>query len=320
MAEKKQKRTGHRHSRNLGDAPPPARPRENPSTARVEAQSDRERLNRARRLPTSGPPVASRVVGVIGGRGGAGASTLATALAVTGARAGLRTMLVDADPLGGGLDLMLRCERTAGLRWPALSAGTGQADAPALVEGIPTPGDLVVLSWDRGDVMTVPAESMATALDAGRRGRDLVVVDLPRQLTDAAAVALQTADHTWVVVPTELRAAVAAARVASVVDRRCPGVSVVVRAPVPRDLTAAGVAQALGLPLAGILPPEPGLSRALERGEPPAGTGRGPLAGLCRRLLSDLMRPAQDHDRSGALQCLIPGMAGPCASGKDGTA
>lgn len=37
-------------------------------------------------------------VGVVGGRGGAGASTLACALAVTSAREGMRTLLVDADP------------------------------------------------------------------------------------------------------------------------------------------------------------------------------------------------------------------------------
>lgn len=41
-------------------------------------------------------------VGVIGGRGGAGASTLACALAVTAARSGQRTVLIDGDPLGGG--------------------------------------------------------------------------------------------------------------------------------------------------------------------------------------------------------------------------
>ena len=48
-----------------------------------------------------------RVLAVIGGRGGAGASILAGGLAVTAMRTGLRTLLVDADPFGGGLDLVL---------------------------------------------------------------------------------------------------------------------------------------------------------------------------------------------------------------------
>jgi hypothetical protein len=48
------------------------------------------------------------------------------------------------------------------------------------------------------------------------------------------------------------------------------------------------VAQALGLPLAGSLRPEPGLARGLECGQAPARDGRGPLATLCQRLLRDL--------------------------------
>lgn len=48
------------------------------------------------------------------------------------------------------------------------------------------------------------------------------------------------------------------------------------------------VARALSLPLAGTLRPEPGLSRGLERGEAPAASGRGPLAILCQRLLTEL--------------------------------
>jgi len=231
-----------------------------------------------------------RVVAVIGGRGGAGASVLAAALALTGVRTGLRTMLVDADPLGGGLDLVLGWEDVHGLRWPALRATSGRVDASALVEALPGRGELVVLSWDRGDVLGAAAESMATAMDAGRRGRDLVVVDLPRQLDDAAVVALQAAHHVLLVVPAELRAAAAAARVAATVTPHCPHISVVVRGPAPSDLTAADVAQALGLPLAGTLRPEPGLARGLELGEPPAGTGRGPLAALCRHILSDVLR------------------------------
>src|SRR2546421_294935 len=59
-------------------------------------------------------------IGVVGGRGGAGASTLACALAVTAARSGHRTMLIDGDPLGGGLDVLLGGERAGGLRWPDL--------------------------------------------------------------------------------------------------------------------------------------------------------------------------------------------------------
>lgn len=237
-----------------------------------------------------GTAAGGRVVAVIGGRGGAGASVLAAALAVTGVRAGLRTMLVDADPLGGGLDLVLGWEHVAGLRWPALGATSGRVDAPALVEALPGRGELVVLSWDRGEVLAAPAESMATAMDAGRRGRDLVVVDLPRQLDDPSIVALEAADHVLLVVPAELRAAAAAARVAAAVGPHCPDVSVVVRGPAPSDLTAADVARALALPLTGALRPEPGLARALERGQPPASGGRGPLAALCRHILADVVR------------------------------
>jgi len=47
-----------------------------------------------------GTPARGARLCVVGGRGGAGASTLAAAIAVTAARAGLAAMLVDADPLG----------------------------------------------------------------------------------------------------------------------------------------------------------------------------------------------------------------------------
>jgi hypothetical protein len=80
---------------------------------------------------------AGRVIAVLGGRGGAGASVLAGGLAVTAARRGLRTLLVDADPLGGGVDLVLGWESLDGLRWPALSQASGEVPAPALVEALP---------------------------------------------------------------------------------------------------------------------------------------------------------------------------------------
>ncbi|RAO03842.1 uncharacterized protein GAR05_00823 [Micromonospora saelicesensis] len=232
--------------------------------------------------------VGARVVAVLGGRGGAGASVLAGGLAVTAARARLRTLLVDADPLGGGLDLVLGWEQLEGLRWPSLTSADGRVDAPALVQALPSRGDLVVLSWDRGEMLPLPVTAMAATVDAARRGRDFVVIDLPRQLDDAAVVALQAADQAFVVVPAELRATAAATRVVAAAAPHCAALSVVVRGPAPGRLRAAEVARALGLPLAGTLRPEPGLCRGLERGEAPAAGGKGPLAALCQRIVTDL--------------------------------
>ncbi|HEV7708888.1 MAG TPA: septum site-determining protein Ssd [Asanoa sp.] len=229
-----------------------------------------------------------RVVTVLGGRGGAGASVLAGALAVTAARDGRRTLLVDADPFGGGLDLILGWETVDGLRWPGLTAAEGRLDPLALVRALPQRGDLVVISFDRGDPLPLPAEALAAALEAGRRARDLIVVDLPRRLDDAAVAALQGADHTLLVVPAELRATAAATQVAKAVAMHCAAASVVVRGPAPGNLSATEVARSVGFPLAGLLPPEPGLVRGLEHGEAPASGGRGPLADLCRRVIADL--------------------------------
>jgi secretion/DNA translocation related CpaE-like protein len=183
---------------------------------------------------------------------------------------------------------VLGWEALDGLRWPALSQTSGRVSPPALVEVLPRRGELVVLSWDRGDTLAVPAEAMATALDAGRRGQDLVVVDLPRRLDDASVVALAGADQGYLVVPAELRACAAAARVAAIAAPHCPSLCAVVRGPAPGGLRGSEVAQALGLPLAGTLRAEPGLARGLECGQAPARDGRGPLAALCQKLLRDL--------------------------------
>jgi secretion/DNA translocation related CpaE-like protein len=230
---------------------------------------------------------AGHVIAVLGGRGGAGASVLSVALALTAVDASLRTLLIDADPLGGGLDLLLGWEDLDGLRWPELSQAEGRVDAPALVRSLPGRGDLALLSWDRGDWLTLPPHAMVATTDAGRRGRDLVVIDLPRRLDDAAVLALEGADRALLVVPAELRATAAAARVAALATPHCAELSVVVRGPAPGHLRAREVAEALGLPLAGSLRPEPGLAGALERGQAP-GSGRGPLAALCQRLLAGL--------------------------------
>jgi secretion/DNA translocation related CpaE-like protein len=236
-----------------------------------------------------GPGRGGVVVGVVGGRGGAGATVLACALAMAGLRAGLRTMLVDADPLGGGIDLTLGAEQTEGARWPALTGVQGRVSPGDLHDALPTVGELTVLSWDRGDATVVPPAAMRALLDAGVAGSDLVVVDLPRQLDASARQVVAAATTTLLVVPAEVRACAAAARVVPGLVESCADVRAVVRGPGPGRLAGELVAETLGIPLAASLRAEPHLVEALERGEPP-GRGPGPLARLCDRLVVETVR------------------------------
>ncbi|MHA4813478.1 septum site-determining protein Ssd [Streptomyces aculeolatus] len=228
----------------------------------------------------------ARTVGVVGGRGGAGASTLACALAVTAARAGRRTVLVDADPLGGGLDVLLGGEEAEGLRWPAFAASRGRIGGAALEESLPRLHDLRLLSWDRGGgeagAAPVAPEAMRSVLAAARRRGGVVVVDLPRRVDEPVAEALAQLDVGLLVVPAELRAVAAAHRVADAVRMVLGDLRVVVRGPARRGLAAEDVADLLRLPLAGELPAEPGLPQAAESGAPPPGTRpRTPLSRFC---------------------------------------
>ncbi|MEV5611463.1 septum site-determining protein Ssd [Streptomyces sp. NPDC052225] len=218
-------------------------------------------------------------VGVIGGRGGAGASTLACALAVASAKAGRRTLLVDADPLGGGLDVLLGGEAVDGLRWPAFAQSRGRVGGAALEESLPKLHDLRVLSWDRGDLAAVPPEAVRAVLAAGRRRGGAVVVDLPRRVDAGSVEALAQLDLALLVVPPELRAVAAARRVAAAVGMVLRDLRVVTAPGAgPGGLGADEVAELLGLPLAGELPLDRGVFAGRVVGAEPGG---GPLARFC---------------------------------------
>lgn len=224
-------------------------------------------------------------IGVVGGRGGAGASTLACALGFAAARAGHRTVLVDADPLGGGLDVLLGGENAAGLRWPDLADTRGRVHGGSLEASLPRLHGLAVLSWDRGDTVTIPPESIRSVLGAARRGGGVVVVDLPRRVDDATAEALSQIDVGLLVVPTELRALAAAKRIVGSLGLIVKDLRVVARS------TSAGMggteaARMLRLPLAGELPPEPAPTDRWDSGRPPGAGADGPLARFCSAFLT----------------------------------
>ncbi|AJF69814.1 septum formation initiator [Streptomyces vietnamensis] len=220
-------------------------------------------------------------VGVVGGRGGAGASTLACGLALAAARAGHRTLLVDGDPLGGGLDVLLGGEREEGRRWPDFATSKGRLAGGALEESLPSVRGVRVLSWGRDPAAPMPPEAVRSVLAAARRRGGVVVVDLPRGADPSAVEALAQLDLGLLVVPGELRAVAAAHRMVSTIGPAVRDLRAVVRGPYAAGLDERWVADALRLPLAGELPYDPGIVADQDAGMPPGAEPRGPLGRFC---------------------------------------
>jgi secretion/DNA translocation related CpaE-like protein len=227
------------------------------------------------------------VVAVVSGRGGAGASVLSVALALASVRTGHETLLVDGDPLGGGLDLVLGAEHRDGARWPDLARTRGRVSGPSLRGVLPSVDGLAVLSWDRGEPQVVQAGPIRSVLDAAERTADFVIVDVPRDLGAIGAEVLPRASLTLLLVPREVRAVAAATRVAHEVRRHTGMARVVVRGPGARGLDAATVATAVGLPLIGELADDARLRRVLDHGDAAHRMSRGPLGSLCERILDE---------------------------------
>ncbi|MGI8985428.1 MAG: septum site-determining protein Ssd [Nocardioidaceae bacterium] len=224
-------------------------------------------------------------IGVVGGCGGSGSTSFAAGLGLTGAGRDLTTLLIDADPLGGGIDLAMGNEHMAGLRWPDLARSTGRLAAPTLREALPRSRELAVLSWDRGDLLCLPPESMRSVVSAGQRGHDLVVVDLPRRLDAAAEEAVIRTTVTLLVVPAQVRAVAAASRVVSAVRDVAPRLGLVVRTGGSAGLDAHQIEASLDLELWASMRPERGITAALQDGLGPLRRRRGALSSCCNLVL-----------------------------------
>jgi secretion/DNA translocation related CpaE-like protein len=222
------------------------------------------------------------VVGVIAGRGGAGASVFATALAQTAPD----SLLIDADPWGGGIDLVLGSERETGLRWPDLAMQGGRLSYPALREALPQRRGVSVLSGSRTG-SDIDAAPLGAVIDAGSRGGATVICDLPRRSTGAVETVLDAADLVVVMAPADVRSCAAAAAIVPWVSAVNPNAGVVVRGPSPGGLRSADVATIVGLPLLAAMRAQPGVADALERGGLRL-RHRSPLAAAARRVLAVL--------------------------------
>lgn len=218
------------------------------------------------------------VVGVLGGSGGIGASAFAAVLAACAASA----VLVDLDPLGGGIDVLLGMESVSGARWSGVRVGGGRLDAQTLLDGLPRWGPVGVLA---ADVLALDPDAAAQVVEVAVGAEvDTVVLALPRA-PDVPVAAL--CDLVVVVARGDVGGLVAAHAVLGGLPAVPVGV-VVRRGPV----TAADAAALAGAPLVGTLP-------SLGSRRSPVGAGPSRVPSWARRVgvgVLDALREAHPVD------------------------
>jgi len=226
-------------------------------------------------------------IGVIGGSGGAGATVFAAALSQMATRVG-RTLLVDADPIGAGIDRVLGLESSDGIRWDSMLQTTGRLSSRSLREALPRTGQLSVLTWPADRSATLQAFAMREVLSAGRRGFDAVVVDLPRHRDSVVDEAISRCEHVVLVSTLTVPGVSSAARVAHRLPEATPMRHLVTRGS-RGGVTPESVSRLLRIPLLAAMADQRGLDEAINLGAGPARSRRGTLARAARSAAAALL-------------------------------
>lgn len=185
---------------------------------------------------------------MLAGCGGAGASVFAAVLAWCAASEAGRAFLIDCDPVGGGIDVLLGCERAVGSRWSQVRLRGGSLDPDVLRDCLPSWHQVSVLAVD--DPGALDPVALGQLTDAAVRGGP-VVLDLARWPSPLRAAALDCCDLTVLVTPAEVRAVTASAAVVQGLD---PARTVLaIRGSAP-SLPADRIGALLGVPVLGELP------------------------------------------------------------------
>ena len=234
----------------------------------IELPAAAQRL--AESLADAGEGRVSRalVVGVIGGSGGAGATTFAAALAQAAAPQ-RRVLLVDTDTLGPGLDALFDTASMPGVRWSELHGSSGRLGGRAVREAVPRVGPLPFLTWS-GAGRLPSAELLREVVASARRANDLVVLDLSRALDALSAESLAACDLVLVVVrPTADGFSAARRLIAQLPDRS--------RARAVIRGNESALEGQLGIPVILRMRHQRGIEEAIALGLGPVRRKRGPL-------------------------------------------
>ncbi|MCL9761869.1 septum site-determining protein Ssd [Frankia sp. AiPa1] len=221
-------------------------------------------------------------IGVVAGRRGSGSSTLSVALALAALRNELRTMLVDADPRGGGLGpgfarLLPGADASPSHYGPRALRGADAASLPDQTHR----GELSVITWDEATGPEISPLAMTELLSTARATSDLAVFDLPWQPDASAAMAVAACRTMLIVLAADPQAVTTARRVRATIARHCADIRAVIRLDDTPMRDPAQIGKALGVPVAAVLPEgatafDDQLLAALDLVDLPSAGGRGP--------------------------------------------
>ena len=224
------------------------------------------------------------VVGLVSVRGGAGASTLATAVARYAVGQRMSAVVVDADPWGGGVDVRADVADEPGLRWSDLRGASGHLPADALAGALPVRHGVAAVVQDCDAAAGVPTpDALSSVTQALRRAYDLVLVDLPRSRDSLRSPAV-AGGALLLVTTNDVHGARLAQRVAGQVDVHAAP-SVVVRTGSRAGVDPRALARACGLRLAATVRNDRRVAADQERGD---FVMRASLRRSARVLLHDL--------------------------------
>lgn len=198
-----------------------------------------------------------RIVALMGSSGGVGVSTLTLSLALSAARSGARSTVVDAVANSGGLDLVVGAETAEGLRWADLAEASGELGD--LRSALPEVSGVAVLSAGRASSAAPSPEAMQAVLGALGGASDVTFVDVGRQPPPVPV------DVVLLVVGGDVRSVAAAQQLGQGVTPT----AVVVRSGPGRGVPGAAVSRTLGVECAGVLSEDRALPRLAELGLPP---------------------------------------------------
>jgi len=228
----------------------------------------------------------ARIIAVVGGSGGVGASALTAAIGVRAAQAGLLPVCLDGHRLGGGLDVTLGIEQERGVRWPDLAEARGRIDGPELLRRLPSVDGVRALSFDRARDEPLVAEVVQEVLLALSAAADLVVVDLPRPDHEMFAALASSVDAVVLLAGSGIRDLAGASAIAEHLVQACPDVWLALRTSGRGTHFADTVAGALDLPLLTVVREEPSLSADVLHGIPPGSSLKGALAAAADTVLA----------------------------------